>query len=127
MGYIANISGVLELKDKTITTKEELIAKIKSTTEWNEALGLLCTATIQKDQLNQGSLMNISYYDNYHEDEWRQFLIEIQEEIECGSELIARGEDGQQWRWIRRANGWNEQEGVIVYEKGFKLKRRINQ
>ena len=132
MSYIATLEGVLKLKDKTIKTTDDLINKIKTTKELDEYCGLIslidCNAitdiiTVMPDFRSKDPLLEIAYCENYDEDEWKQLLEDIKDEVELGSTITGSGEDNSEWRFILKQDGWYEQTGSIVYDDGYKISK----
>jgi len=122
MGYIVNISGELELKDKTIKTIKQLVDKIKKYKDIDEdSSGFLDLIDYREvATIDEGDIL-VYYNENYNDHDWYEFLDAIKEEVVIGSQIECDGDDNEHWRWELKKNGWYEQTGRIVYDEGFKI------
>ena len=122
MGYIVDISGELELKDKTIKTIKQLVDKIKKYKDIDEdSSGFLDLIDYREvATIDEGDIL-VYYNENYNDHDWYEFLDAIKEEVVIGSQIECDGDDNEHWRWELKEDGWYEQKGTIVYNEGFKI------
>ena len=121
MSYYCNFSGQLRLK------KEVNVL---------ELYGLLCKLD-KKHELfigkydiienkNGNNYLQFNYDNNYYENGLYYSLKKIEPYIEDDQSFVCKGEDGTHWRFIKFNGEFYEQQGIITYDVGHKIRTITN-